>query len=180
MCAQAPLRKGRRAPPRPRPKVNSLPPPPMQWGGTDPKAKVQYLSQNGYSLSLSLSRDRRKQRSGCPLRARARTRGSRAALSPYGFTAGGSALQDLPFALESLSLGALGAQQKTTKTKSKAATKKNMYIAASPEFGQAWFEKGANEKHAESPLATSRLVWLRIWAFLFPRIPSTFPLKQVC
>ena len=57
--AQAPLEKNRKSPPGVNsPQVNSLSFPPMQGGGTGPRAKVQYLSQNGYgSLSLSLSLD---------------------------------------------------------------------------------------------------------------------------
>ena len=54
--AQAPLEKNRKAPLGVNsPQVDSLSLPPMQGGGTGPRAKVQHLSQNGYrSPSISL------------------------------------------------------------------------------------------------------------------------------
>ena len=54
--AQAPLEKNRKAPLGVNsPQVNSLSLPPMQGGGTGPRAKVQHLSQNGYAIPISLS-----------------------------------------------------------------------------------------------------------------------------
>ena len=46
--------KGVKAPPRWTALGQPHTSPPMQGGGTGPQAKVQHLSQNGYSLSLSL------------------------------------------------------------------------------------------------------------------------------
>ena len=47
--------KGVKAPPRWTALGQPHTSPPMQGGGTAPQAKVQHLSQNGYSLALSLS-----------------------------------------------------------------------------------------------------------------------------